>query len=195
MPPEPIITRWGTWLDAAFYYCDNFDAVKSVVDTFDNNDAEAIKTAKELFTDQSIKVDLAYIKTSVARLVPATVELETQGIALSRSVEIITSVRNSLNSLRKKEFNRKMEAVHKNNPGYKTALDINNVLNHRAQPTLEFVKNLSPSELASFKYCSTTSADVERSFSMYKSILTETRRSFLFENLKQHCIVLCNREK
>ena len=48
---------------------------------------------------------------------------------------------------------------------------------------------------APYKYCPTTSADVERSFSMNKCVLTEKRRHFLFENLKHHCIVLCNREK
>lgn len=24
LPPEPVLTRWGTWLDAALYYADNF---------------------------------------------------------------------------------------------------------------------------------------------------------------------------
>jgi len=24
LPPQPIITRWGTWLEAAIYYSDNF---------------------------------------------------------------------------------------------------------------------------------------------------------------------------
>jgi hypothetical protein len=23
LPPQPIVTRWGTWLDAANYYCTN----------------------------------------------------------------------------------------------------------------------------------------------------------------------------
>jgi hypothetical protein len=28
LPPQPIIIRWGMWLDAAFYYGKNFDKVK-----------------------------------------------------------------------------------------------------------------------------------------------------------------------
>jgi len=24
LPPQPIITRWGTWSKAAIYYCDNY---------------------------------------------------------------------------------------------------------------------------------------------------------------------------
>ncbi|XP_054745659.1 uncharacterized protein LOC129250819 [Anastrepha obliqua] len=31
LPPEPIVTRWGTWLQACDYYADKFDALKSVV--------------------------------------------------------------------------------------------------------------------------------------------------------------------
>jgi len=28
LTPEPVITRWGTWLQAAVYYCDNFMSLK-----------------------------------------------------------------------------------------------------------------------------------------------------------------------
>lgn len=31
LPPEPIITRWGTWLSAACFYSDNFEAIKQVI--------------------------------------------------------------------------------------------------------------------------------------------------------------------
>lgn len=30
LPPEPVLTRWGTWLEAAFFYADNFDSIKQV---------------------------------------------------------------------------------------------------------------------------------------------------------------------
>jgi hypothetical protein len=26
--PEPILTRWGTWLNAALFYNENFDSIK-----------------------------------------------------------------------------------------------------------------------------------------------------------------------
>jgi hypothetical protein len=52
--------------------------------------------------------------------------------------------------------------------------------------------NLTPGKIASFKYAPITSCDVERSFNQYKSILHSNRRSFVFENLKQHIIVACN---
>jgi hypothetical protein len=30
LPPEPILTRWGTWLNAALFYNENFDSIKEV---------------------------------------------------------------------------------------------------------------------------------------------------------------------
>lgn len=31
LSPQPIITRWGTWLSAANYYCLNFQEIKNFV--------------------------------------------------------------------------------------------------------------------------------------------------------------------
>lgn len=39
LPSQPVIIWWGTWLDVAYYYVKNFDKVKEVVDTFNQNDA------------------------------------------------------------------------------------------------------------------------------------------------------------
>lgn len=195
LPPEPIITRWGTWLTAAVYYCDNFCQVKSVVDFFDDDDAEAIRLAKLAFADGNVKADLTYIKNNFESLISSTIKLESQGLALAESVEIISSVQNTLSSLAQTEFNQKMDAVLRRNPGFRNVVDINNVLNKRMQPTENYVQSLTPRELASFKYAPTTSADVERSFSRYKNVFSDDRRRFLFENLKQHLIVHCNREE
>lgn len=31
LPPEPVITRWGTWLNAALYYAENYEKIKKFV--------------------------------------------------------------------------------------------------------------------------------------------------------------------
>ena len=31
LPPKPVLTRWGTWLEAAKFYTRNFDTVKKVL--------------------------------------------------------------------------------------------------------------------------------------------------------------------
>lgn len=194
LPPEPVTTRWGTWVKAAIYYCDNFDEVKSVLDTFDDEDAESIRLAKEAFSFARIRTQLAYIKSNFASLVAGTVKLESQGLPLAKSMDIVASIENDLRGLRRKEFSQKLERVLQRNRGYKKIVEINNVLNAGTQPKEAYVKKLTSTELVLFKFAPTTSADVERSFSDYKYIFNEKRKSFTFENLKQHVIVYCNRE-
>ncbi|PSN45925.1 hypothetical protein C0J52_23578, partial [Blattella germanica] len=64
LPPQPIITSWGTWLHAAIFYCDNFHAVKMVVDSFVASDAACIKDAQIAFNDKTVQQDLIYIKSN-----------------------------------------------------------------------------------------------------------------------------------
>lgn len=91
-----------------------------------------------------------------------------------------------------KNFAQKMQAVNKRNAGCKAIVAIRDVLSGH-QSDDKYVKKLSPNELTMFKYCPVTSSDVERSFSLYKGLLTEKRRSFTIENLEKHMIVYCNR--
>ena len=46
LPPEPVITRWDAWIDAAIYYCNHFRIVKSVIKILNPDDAAAITSAK-----------------------------------------------------------------------------------------------------------------------------------------------------
>jgi len=36
LPPEPVITRWGTWLNATMFYADNFETFKNVIENLDD---------------------------------------------------------------------------------------------------------------------------------------------------------------
>lgn len=143
LPPKPVITRFGTWLEAADYYCANFDAVRSVVDSFDRNDSEAIKIAQETFASRETIIELVYIKTNFSLITRALTQIQAQGLK-----------------------------------------DTDN----------EYISNLTPGELAMFKFAPTTSCDVEKTFSSYKIVFDIRRKSFTFENLKKHLIVYCNRK-
>ncbi|KAE9543713.1 hypothetical protein AGLY_002109 [Aphis glycines] len=39
LPPQPIVTRWGTWLTAALYYCEHFPIIQAIINQFDKEDA------------------------------------------------------------------------------------------------------------------------------------------------------------
>lgn len=106
------------------------------------------------------------------------------------SLQVVNTVKHSMQSLQRQEFHNKIQAVLRRNPGFKAIVEIGAVLERGAKPTIEYVKKLSPLELTLFKYCPVTSSDVERVFSRYGNVLTDNRQSFLFENLKHHMIAM-----
>lgn len=55
-------------------------------------------------------------------------------------------------------------------------------------------ENLETNEIVHFKYAPINSVDVERSFSMYKNILSDRRRSFKFENISKIIVIQCNQD-
>jgi len=59
--PQLIITRWGTLLNAAFYNSKNFNKVKEVINTFNENDVMSIQKVQDVFKDNSIKNEFAVI--------------------------------------------------------------------------------------------------------------------------------------
>ncbi|KAH9638302.1 hypothetical protein HF086_007405 [Spodoptera exigua] len=42
LPPEPDVTRWGTWIEAVLFYNEHFEAIQGVVIDFDSAESRAI---------------------------------------------------------------------------------------------------------------------------------------------------------
>jgi hypothetical protein len=63
LPPKPVLTRWGTWLDAAMHYCENYSTVEKIVSELDSNEESSIKSVTELFSSD-LSGNLAYIKST-----------------------------------------------------------------------------------------------------------------------------------
>jgi len=57
---------------------------------------------------------------------------------------------------------------------------------------MEGIEDLKVEDLAFFKYAPITSVDVERSFSRYKNLLLDNRRSYKFELIKKTIVSQCN---
>ena len=76
-PPDPVITRWATWLRAALYYNENFPAVCTTCTTITtyNNWTSAglfVSIAKDVINMESLVPDL--VKINQYRTVAASVE-------------------------------------------------------------------------------------------------------------------------
>jgi len=85
-----------------------------------------------------------------------------------------------------------MKTVLENNTGFKSACTVSEMLNGEEVSKLELPEYLNIDDVAYLKFSPITSVDLERSFSSYKTLLTDNRRSFILENLKQSLIVQCN---
>jgi len=49
LPPVPIITRWGTWIEATFYYSDNFTNIQNIFFKLNPDDAVSIEKVLALW--------------------------------------------------------------------------------------------------------------------------------------------------
>ena len=73
LPPEHIITRWGTLISAAMYYAENLDPFATVVDALDEDDAACIVVAQDLLAKDSLKAELVFIAAHFGAI-PSTIE-------------------------------------------------------------------------------------------------------------------------
>ncbi|KAL4105112.1 hypothetical protein QTP88_020384 [Uroleucon formosanum] len=103
LPPQPIITRWGAWLESAIFYADNFENFKNVIQSLSEDDVKNIKNCKQILTKSNIINDLTYIKTYFSVIVESIKKLETSGLLLIDALEIFEQVTNSINNLSENE--------------------------------------------------------------------------------------------
>ena len=75
------------------------------------------------------------------------------------------------------------------NPGYSTLCKVSDILCGDEAELGGNEQGLSANDLTLFKYSPVTSCDVERSFSSYRVLLSDNRRSFQLDSFKMHVIV------
>ena len=194
LPPEPVLTRWGTWLEAVAYYSTHIDAVSLVLKELDATDAVAIRTAKSVCERPDVRNDLAYIQANFGFIPGLISACEKRGAALSDGIRRIDEAVGLLRGAEGTIGDRvqeKLDSVLEKNGGLVTLRQISAVLCGNHDQGIEGYK-FSPIEMCAFMYAPLVSCDVERSFSRFKAVLRDNRESFKFENLKQHLIIHCN---
>ncbi|KAL1463851.1 hypothetical protein WDU94_015551 [Cyamophila willieti] len=190
LPPEPVITRWGTWLSAASYYYKNFEGFKKVVEELED-DGASVRTAKSIIDDTKLLPQLLFLESNFSDL-PGTIEkLQSQTLMLTEGVEMMQKINN-------KQYpgpiglkiQTKVKAVLERNCGWK---DVQNIAAALAGSEEAVVKeNWTLQDMLSMKYAPVTSSDVERSFSKLKYILHDRRLRLTMDNLTAHLMLYYN---
>ena len=182
--PQPVLTRWGSWLSVALYYADHYNEVKGVLDALESTSSEAARDAKTAIVQSTLPADFAYIKGHFSRIPGSIEQLETRNLQLQESIGILDNVLEDLAStfvgvvVTAKE---KLDAVLTKNLGPDIIRDVNDILEGRSR---NIPAALSANDISTFKYAPLTSCDVERSFPAYKTILTDKRFKHTFEHIK-----------
>jgi len=193
LPPQPVLTRWGTWLNAALFYADNFSTIKEIIDSFDNKDSSYIKAAQEAMSENNVIAKLAYIKTHFSNLPEVIKKLEGSGTPLVDSFQIISCFCEQLYAAPGQLATtaaEKMRNVLKKNPAFEIFDAIRKILEGTSTTVPTVIK---PEIISKFKFAPVTSCDVERSFSSYKNILCDNRHRLKPENIEKLLTVYCNK--
>lgn len=96
LPPEAIVTRWGTWLDAGFYYAENIERIRPIFDEFDPEDSVAVARVHAVLTKAQLTGQLAFLSANFRSLREAITRLESSQISLNEGLNLLTGVRESL---------------------------------------------------------------------------------------------------
>lgn len=127
---------------------------------------------------------------------PTTItQLEKQKLPLHESIATVKSVENKLEHIIDEAgtaIKEKLKNVLEKNRGFNDLKKISSILIGEATSMEGLPEYLNGNDLAHFKYAPITSSDVERSFSRYKNVLTDNRRSIEIENIKKVLVIQCN---
>lgn len=193
LPPSPVITRWGTWLDAVKYYATNLEVFTNVVSELDESESKAISECKGLVNDYQLSLDVHFVSDKFAMISSVIEKLEKRGLALHTALKLVEEVKEKLNVIYDKTHVNKLKRVLDKNKGYASLLTIGKILSGEKNVERdEYTLGLSASDLTAFSHAPVVSCDVERVFSMYKTLLAANRRCFNMENLKYNLIIKCN---
>jgi hypothetical protein len=101
LPPKLVLTRWGTWLDAAMCYCENYSTIEKIVSELDSSEASSVKFVKELFSSD-LSGKLAYIKSSFVVVSKTIASLEAVGVEMNDALDIAKSAESVVELARNK---------------------------------------------------------------------------------------------
>ena len=125
VPPEPVLTRWNSWLKAVFFIFEHHDKIKQFLATLNSEESIAVGTAKTISEDGDLKKELMFIAGNFRPICTAITQLQ-ERISLVRAFDIMESVRQCLTCL--SPYEEKFNAVKAKNPAFDTIFDYNHIL-------------------------------------------------------------------
>ena len=163
-PPDPVITRWATWLRAAIYYSENLPAVRTIVNNW-TSAGLLVSRAKEAINVEDLVPDL--VKINQYRTLAVNVEfLEGSACTVTEAYELLKNIQFDDDPCAIKNYIKKRLS----NSDLETIINCTNL-------------TINPTSYALLLKAQRTSAAVERLFSMLSKLLRKDR-NFDVKNVK-----------
>jgi len=171
-PPQPVVTRWGSWLKAAEYYAKNFPQVVETVNAFEGTGQLVVKAVAA----ESVPRSLREIYQCYIKLIDEIQRAESSKYTVAQAYE------------RGYTFDFSSDPA-----GIQLYLDHRFELNCDLRAIVEMTRpNISPELYAKLLNCQATSCTVERSFSMLNKLLAKDRH-FSTQNVWKYLAIYVNR--
>ena len=168
-PPDVIEIRWNTWMNAAFFYAEHFSKIKRFVDALNPNESKAVVQLQKCIEDEVLQRELFNI-SQFKYLTEAITKLEARGLTVREQHAILTKAKSKLSG---DELEKLNSWLSKN-------------------PDVDFFEKLPVDQQLKYNFAPLTSVDVERSFSIYKYILSDRRQSLTESNLAMLSVIQYN---
>ena len=183
LPPNPIITRWGTWIQTVIYYSQNYEKIKNFVNQLNNDGVAAVSKVKKLLAEneKDLKCQIIFIEVNFSFL-PTAIEKIQKRQPLADAFSVLHSVKEKVSIA---EYKTKLDLSLAKNPDLAILEDYASVFSGE---TFE-IGNQQPSDVLIFKNAPIVSAEIERCFSRLTATLTPQRQSMTMDNLRAHLCI------
>ena len=173
-PPDPVITRWATWLRAALYYNENLPAVHTIVNNWTSAGFLVIR-AKDAINVEDLVPDL--VKINQYRTLAANVEfLEGSACTITEAYGLLKNMQYNDDPCAIKNYIKKRLS----NSDLETIINCTNL-------------TIDPTSYALFQKAQPTSDAVERSLSILSKLLRKDR-NFDIKNVKKYMMLYYNKK-
>ena len=171
-PPDPVITRWATWLRAALCYSENLPAVRTIVNNW-TSAGLLVSRAEYAINVEGLVSDL--VKINKYRTLAANVEfLEGSACTITKAYGLLKNMKFDDPCAIKDCINKRLS-----NSDLETIINCTNL-------------TIDPTSCALLQKAQPTSAAVERSFSMLNKLLRKYR-NFDVKNIKKYMMLYYNK--
>lgn len=91
LPPEVVVTRWGTWLNAAIYYSQNLPEIRRIVNEFED-DGKIVKNAKNAVNQESLPQSLLKITSQYKPILEAINTCESNTFSIKKAFDVLCNL-------------------------------------------------------------------------------------------------------